>query len=357
MDYYVFLTILLLFIQISYGSTNEHIQISRKLKELFVSDFGAFLDYAIDEIHLYFLEMEIPLQFFSYLRMYPPIASDAPEISIIKCGGVNSYFEISGKLTNNSYFNYGGSEKSFFSLTTNKYGSTFLTDSDDNLIRMGGVANTVDLQENIWQQRYYINLQSWNTIKFKLFFQKDLNHQILIFGKLFPFSGFRITSKYGLFIYAEGVYSDKTQKLIYYQNEPKPLLDIWEYQYGVTFNFEWKNPFHFSKFLDPNANFYLNPLQSKYEECDGLEDPLFFEENVFHEENSFVEETISKFLNSNTVNNSEDNSNSPSLHEQFNFKIQVLENLNTEFVNPYLKDSFPEYNNQNSLFRENNFVD
>ena len=103
-------------------------------------------------------------------------------------------------------------------------------------------------------------------------------------------------------------------------------------------------------------------MHSKSEEYDALEDSPFFEENIFkNEENSSEEETISdRSNNANLVKTS----NSPQilypwlyflLTDPLPFENQVLEISNAEFVNPYLKNSSPEANNQNSFFQENNF--
>lgn len=112
MNYYVLCTILLLSIQISYGSTyDEQVLILRKLKELFITDFNSFLNYAIDTVNLDCLEMEIPLELLKYFTMSPLANSDAPKISIERLygkRGQNSYsiFTTDGKSTTKDSYKY-----------------------------------------------------------------------------------------------------------------------------------------------------------------------------------------------------------------------------------------------------------
>jgi len=382
MNYYVLCTILLLSIQISYGSTyDEQVLILRKLKELFITDFNSFLNYAIDTVNLDCLEMEIPLELLKYLTMSPLANSDAPKISIERLygkRGQNSYsiFTTDGKSTKDSY----------------KY-------TTDDVPYLTTVNNIIRFSKFFTQKK--INLGPWETIKFKMFFQKDFNHQIFIFERFYPFSCFemlfRIHSYFGLptQLSAQGYYSDVEQKFIYNirplsMDNVTYILDVWENN-GVIFNFQSsktlfyfpsvfeeqyedevylsESEYYLNNIVDPNAYLYLNYwqnvnyLHSKSEEYDAFEDSPFFEENIFkNEENSSVEETISD--RSNNANLVKTLNSSPQiscpwlcflLTDSLPFENQVLEISNTEFVNPYLKNSSPEANNQNSFFQENNF--
>jgi len=118
---------------------------------------------------------------------------------------------------------------------------------------------------------------------------------------------------------------------------------------------------------DPNAYLYLkkywpnvNYLHSKSEEYDVFEDFPFFEENIFNEQNFSVEETISDNDNFVKILNSPSDSLKPWLcfllaGSSSCFENQELEISNTEFVNPYLNNSSPDDDNQNSFFQENTF--
>jgi hypothetical protein len=354
------------------------------LKELFITDFNSFLDYAIDTVNLDYLEMEIPLHFLKYFSLNTPTNSEympvkiyreAPKISIERFYNVYprrktySVFTIKGKLTEDSY--------------------KYMADHDGHgpYFRFTKTSKYHDQNTQMFFSEQQINLSKWEPIEFKMFFEKTGNHQIYIFDKLYPFSCFTMLFRYMTHtlsphilseLSAQGYYSTVIQKIVYHKpnmiilNDVSHLLGIWENN-GLVFNFQSnKTLFHFPPYFeeqtenyyfpefnmgDPNSYLYLNNwqninyLNSPTTENEDFEDSTFFETNVFksEEENSSVPETLPLLKISNS---------SPKI-SQFLLTESPLLPFENQVVdissNPYLKNSSPETNDQNSFFEENNF--
>jgi len=284
----------------------------QKLKEYFVSDLNAFIDYASLEksSQLDYLELEIPGTSLYYLRMNTDFSKCQPHLYISR---PNPDFEEFHLYTTG--YNEDGSYDSFSS-------KEFQLD-DDKTCEL--IENSVF--ETKWQKLFKLNGK--HIFKFKFYFQKHgYKHQEVIFGgQSFSFDFFQFhlrkpEGKNRLWIACRiaefGYFRVKNKKeQRHYFPTPKHCVEILD-SARLTFKFIFyrngfdsplKNfqPNYFEKktnlyisYLNSQNHFYYtsktndmlqNYKKSSFEEYDGFEENPFFEENIFDEENSTVEIT------------------------------------------------------------------
>jgi len=289
----------------------EKKQKEEKLKEYFVSDFNAFIDYAsIGKNSLDYLEIEIPGKVFDCLCITLDNSNDA-------CMFVHrpndDHLCVSGYNTCGPYGSFSGTK---FEL-------------NDNI--------TCDLIEHCvseteWQKIFKLNEN--DTLKFRFYFRQcGKNHQIMFGGQTFSFlcfqfdlirpSGPRFVCKAA----AKFNYFQEVYHIPYFRTSPQERVKVLE-NTGTEFTFAFylSNDFSFrpnflqkieSSFDNTSLNFRNNLyyteencmssfqkkscytyeqdenvyLEQKYslEEYEGMEQNSFFRDNIFERENSIVE--------------------------------------------------------------------
>jgi len=305
----------------------------QKLKEYFVSDLKAFIDYASLEksSQLDYLELDIPGTSLYYLRMNTDFSKCQPHLYISR---PNPDFEEFHLYTTG--YNGDGSYDSFSSKEFQL--------NDKNSCEL--IENSVF--ETKWQKLFKLNGK--HIFKFKFYFQKyGHKHQEVIFGgQSFSFDFFQFhlrkpEGKNRLWIACRiakcGYFRVKNKKephhfptpkhcveildnarlifkFIFYRNgfesplknfqpnyfEKKPnfyipylnsqnnfcYTQLTQDEYNMFQNFNFQNHYYYTS---KTNNMLQNYKESSFEEYDGFEENPFFEENIFDEENSTVEIT------------------------------------------------------------------
>jgi len=296
----------------------------QKLKEYFVSDFNAFVDYAsMDKSSLDYLEIVIPVQALDHFRIGPEFSNGLPCLYVHYAEG--DQLCVSGFNTDGQYYSFLGDK---FQLNDNE---------------------TCELIEHFvfetqWQKIFKLNGNE--TFKFKFHFQQcGQNHHVVLGGQMFSFLFFQLDLRrlgqiqkiFSCMAASECAhYQDGVQEkyhIPHFSSTAKERVNMLR-NTGIKFNFQFYISNHFSfrpNYFQNNKNnfdeeLYLNfenyPYQYTSEECDisqnfdfqkqfhnldeeyqnldldqkyfleeydGFEQNSFFRENIFEEENFIVE--------------------------------------------------------------------